>query len=133
MHSKEIPISIEFIKSHFGDSIVSCIENSSNSFEVKSFSLNSYKYERFSIISHQKNLYEIEMILLTDKQYLFVAKKLDFVSVHEFSQSFEVNKSSSSPFSSISFEDLSQKKPYSCKVIGTRQFVLIDNRDIWGD
>lgn len=110
MHSKEIPISIEFIKSHFGDSIVSRIENSSNSFEVKSFSLNSYKYERFSIISHQKNLYEIEMILLTDKQYLFVAKKLDFVSVHEFSQSFEVNKSSSSPFSSISFEDLSQKK-----------------------
>lgn len=73
------------------------------------------------------------MILLTDKQYFFVAKKLDFVSVHEFSQSFEVNKSSSLPFSLISFEDLSQKKPYSCKVIGTRQFVLIDNRDIWGD
>lgn len=129
-HSKEKPVNIEFIKSHFDPPILSHVLNSSNCYELNSFSFNAYKYERRSILSHQKCLYEIEMILLTDTQFFFVAKKMDLLGNHAFSQSIEVNKPESQNYSLIAFEKLLHKKPYSCKFIDARQFVIVDSKDI---
>lgn len=72
------------------------------------------------------------MILFTDSKPHFVAVKLEFVGVHDFSQGLEVRKPnlSSCVFSLIKFDNLSYKKPYCCKFMNKKQFVIIDNRDI---
>lgn len=131
-HSKEKKVDLGLIKSNFNNSIVSHVLNSSTVFEHDSFSFNSYRYERNSIISYKKELYEIEMILFTDSKPHFVAVKLEFVGVHDFSQGLEVRKPnlSSCVFSLIKFDNLSYKKPYCCKFMNKKQFVIIDNRDI---
>lgn len=129
-HSKERVINIDFVKNNFNEQILSHIRNSTDSFEINSFSFNSYKYERHSVVSYQHKLYEIEMVLLTDAQYFFVASELQFLGIHEFSQSLEVKKMNPVQYLLIKYTDISHKKPYCCKYVGERQFVIIDNRQI---
>lgn len=129
-HSKEKLINIDFIKKNFNEHILSHIRNSTDSFEINSLSFNAYKYERHSVVSYQNKLFEIEMVLLTDSQYFFVAFELQFLGVHEFSQSLEVKKVNPLQYSLIKYTDISHKKPYCFKFVGERQFVIIDNRCI---
>lgn len=78
-HSKQKEVNINFVKQNYGSHILSHIQNSTDSFEIDTFSFNSYKYKRGSVISFEKSLFEIEMILLIDTQFFFVAKKLEFL------------------------------------------------------
>lgn len=128
-HSKEKLIDIDFIKNNYNEHILSHLRSCADSFEVNSVSFNSYKYERGSIVSHKNKLYEIEMIILTDTQYFFVVIELQFLAIHEFSQSLEVQRPNPLQFSLIKFTDIS-KKPYCYKFVNQKQFVIIDNRQI---
>lgn len=129
-HTKLKQIDIVFIRTHFDSTIQSHVTNNPNSFEIDSFSLNAYKYDRGSIIVYQNSLFEVEMILCTDKKFYFVAKKMEYFGLDQFSQSLKVKKSDATNFSLISFEDLTHMKSYGSKFIEKEQFVIIDNRDI---
>lgn len=130
IHSKEKSINLDFVKNNYNEYILSHVMNCMNPFEVNSFSFNSYKYDRGSVVVHQDKLYEIEMIMLTDSEYFFVLIEMQFLGIHEFSQSLEVNKLSPVQYSLIKFTEISHKKPYYCKFVDNKQFVIIDNRYI---
>lgn len=129
-NTKKKPIRVDFIRETYGNAIFSHFSNDSMFSEMTSFSFNSLKYARGSIISYKKKLHEIEMILISDKTHYLVAFELEFLGVHEFSQSLEVKKPHSVQFEMIKFHDLLHKKPYCCKFIGSKQYVIIDNRDV---
>lgn len=131
-NTKEKPIDIDFIENAYGNTVLSHIRNSSKFSELDSFFFNSLKYERGSIVSYKKKIYEIEMIILSDNSYFMVAFELEFLGLHEYSQSIAVKKPNDVQFSMIKFCDLSHIKPYCSKFIGSNQYVIIDNRDILG-
>lgn len=89
-HSKEKRIDLDFVKANYNRAIASHVLNSSICSEIDSFSFNSYRYERGSIILYKNQMYEIEMIMLSDSNFLFVAAQLEFLGIHEYSQSLEV-------------------------------------------
>lgn len=74
-HSKLKPINVAFIRTHFDSTISLHVTDNPHCFEIESFSLNAYKYDRGSIIVYQKGLFEVEMILYTDKKFFFFVVK----------------------------------------------------------
>lgn len=129
-HTKPKKVNIDFIRTTFDDTVLSYFLNYLETFELESLSYNSCKFERGSIILYNRHLYEIEMVLLTSNSYFFVVSKLVFLGLDEFSQSLKVNKSNSSEYSIVVFNDLSHKKAYCSKFVEKNQFIIIDNTDI---
>lgn len=129
-YSKQKEVKIGDIEQKYDQQILSHIINSAESFEIGTFSFNSYKYRRGSIISFQKSLLEIETILLTDGQLFIVAKKLEFLEIHGFSRSIKVRKPNESLSVLIKYTDIEHKKPYCCKFVDQDRFIIIDSRDI---
>lgn len=130
VHTKLKPINMVFIRAHFDSTIQSHVMNNPSCFEIASFSLNAYAYDRGSIIVYNNSLFEVEMILYTDENFFFIAQKMDYLGVDDFSQTLKIKKCNELSFSLISFDDLSHKKSYASKFIEKNQFVIIDNRDI---
>lgn len=129
-HSKQKGVKIDFVEQNYGSHISFQIQNCTNLFEVNSFSCNAYNYKRGSVISFEKKLFEIEMILLIDTQFFFVVKMLKFLGIHEFSRSLKVETPESLQFCLIKYSDILYKKPHCCKFVNEAQYVIIDNRDI---
>lgn len=130
VHTKSKPINMAFIRSHFDSTIQSHVMNNRSCFEIESFSLNAYIYDRGSIILYNKSLFEVEMILYTNEKFFFIAKKMNYLGIDDFSQTLKIKKCDVSSFSLISFDDLTHMKSYASKFIEKNQFVIIDNRDI---
>lgn len=129
-HKKPKEILFHFMRTTFGDSITSHIPRDSGCLEVGSFNFNSYVYERKSVVSFDMNLYEIELIVLKNPNYFFVATKLDILEFNEFTQSLEVRKLSTPSYVFIAFDEMSHRKSYCSKFLEGNQFVIIDNNDI---
>lgn len=128
-HTKLKAINLNFVRVNFDMTIQSHISKSPNCFEIESFTLNAYKYDRGSIILYDNRLFEVEMILYSDKKFFFISKKMDYLGLDQFTQSLKVKKSDAT-FSLISFDDLSHVQAYGSKFIEKEQYVIIDNRDI---
>lgn len=97
--------------------------------EVKMLSFNSYKFERGSIITHNRALYKIEMILSIESDFTFLASVVNCTGIHDDSQSILITTDSQYKHS-IKFSDILHKKPYSTKFIQDKEFAIIDNYDI---
>lgn len=129
-HSKQKVVHLNFVEQNYGSHIFYEVQNCTNLFEIDTFYFNSYTYKRGSVISFEKSLFEIEMILVIDTQFSFIVKKLEFLGVHNFFRSLKVKNSLPIQYSLIEYDDILYRKPYCCKFISESKFVIIDSRDI---
>lgn len=83
----------------------------------------SYKFQNNVYIIHDSKIFEIILVFLADHDFYFLGIEYEFLQLHKFSNSLEIQRTNPEKYNFISLKKLSNPRPFEAHKVNKNIFV----------